>query len=105
MYKDVIKAMSGARTFGEHIRELQAILDKSPSDPQLAAAIQEIITDLMYAQARSIEKKVSSQKVRLSDSPMAKFKNVYGYCQQRAQSGEPDWMIAARKAGWTPPQT
>ena len=103
MYKDFIKAISGARTYGEHISKLQEILDKSSSDPQLVTAIGQIITELMHAQAHSIQKKTSSQKVRLADSSTSLIKQVYAYCQQRAQSGEPDWMTTARKAGWTPP--
>jgi len=105
MYNGVINAMSGARTLSEHISKLQGILDSSPSDQQLVTAIRQIIKELMHLQAHAITKRTSSQKVRLTDSQTAIFRQVYAYCQQRAKAGEPDWMIAARNAGWTPPQT
>ncbi|REE67457.1 hypothetical protein C7424_3877 [Pantoea ananatis] len=105
MYNDVIKAMSGARTLSEHISKLQNILDKSSTvDPQLIAAINLIISNLMDGQLIAIKKKEASQKVRLSDSSSDLFQKVYIYCQNKAKSGEPGWMNAARNACWTPPQ-
>jgi len=105
MYKDIIKAMSGARTLSEHISKLQAILDNSSSEPQLVTAIRDMITELTHLQQHAIKKKTSGQKVRLDATQIEICKQVYAYCNRRATSDEPDWMIAARNAGWTPPQT
>lgn len=105
MYNDVIRAMSGARTFSEHISKLQNILDKSSSeDIQLIEAIKRMITQLIDGQRVAINKKEAGQKFRLSDSSSDPFKTVFRYCQDKAKSGEPGWMNAARNAGWTPPQ-
>ncbi|KKB02651.1 hypothetical protein TN98_20585 [Pantoea anthophila] len=105
MYNDVVKAMSGARTFGEHISKLQSILDNSSFEPQLDSAIRKLIKQLMDYQQLAISQKTSSQKLRLDNTQIAICQQIYAYCQQRSASNEPAWMIAARNAGWTPPQT
>lgn len=103
MYSDVLKALSGARTYKEHITKLQSILDKNPTDPQLESAIRAALPDLMSYQAQAISKKLSAQKLCLDKSPSSLINRLYAYCQKQAVTGEPEWMVAARRAGWTPP--
>lgn len=103
MYGEVVGALSGARTFKEHITALQKILDRNPVDPILRNAITAAITELMHGQANAAKRKVSSQKLRLDNSSIRIFQQLLAYCKKHAASGEPEWMVAARHAGWTPP--
>lgn len=103
MYGEVVSALSGARTFKEHITALQKILDRNPVDPTLRAAITKVITELMHGQADAARRKISSQKLRLDNSSIKIFQQLLAYCKKHSASGDPEWMVAARNAGWTPP--
>lgn len=105
MYADVIKSMDGARTIKEHITKLQAILDVPPVDPNLESCLRAAITSLMQSQHDVAKASMASQKVRLNPTPTTVFKQLYSYCQQHATAGTPQWMVAAARAGWTPPTT
>lgn len=103
MYGDVIKSMDGARTLKEHITELQALLDKPPVDPQLASYLRVAITSLMQDQFNAAKTGQASQKVRLNQTSITVYRQLYSYCQQHFTAGTPEWEVAASQAGWTPP--
>ena len=105
MYPDVLKSMDGARTIKEHITNLQGILDLPPVDPDLASYLRVAITSLMQDQYDATNAGKASQKVRLDQTPTTIYRQLYTYCQQRVTAGTPEWMVAALKAGWTPPTT
>ncbi len=105
MYADVIKSMDGARTIEEHITKLQDILDTPPTDSQLESLLRAAITSLMQSQHSAVKAKQASVKVRMNPAPATEFKQLYNYCKQHATAGTPQWMVAARQAGWTPPTT
>lgn len=105
MYADVITSMDGARTLKEHITKLQAILDLPPVDPQLASCLRVVISSLMQDQHTAIKLSQASQKVRLNQTTTTVYKQLYSYCQQHVTTGTPQWMVAAKRAGWTPPTT
>ena len=97
--------MDGARTIKEHITKLQAILDKPPVDPQLASHIQRAISSLMQDQYVATKAGQASQKIRMNQSKVTVYRQLYSYCQQHFNAGTPEWMVAAIQAGWTPPTT
>lgn len=105
MYADVIKSMDGARTIKEHIAKLQAILDVPPVDPQLASCLRVAITSLIQDQFDAAKNGGTSQKVRLNQTTVTVYRQLYSYCQQHFTAGTPQWMVAALQAGWKPPTT
>ncbi|EJB9294191.1 hypothetical protein MXH15_001038 [Salmonella enterica] len=105
MYGDVLKFMDGARTLKEHITKLQSILDNPPVDPQLASNLRVAITSLMQDQFNAAKAGQANQKVRLNQTTVTVYRQLYSYCQQNFTAGTPEWEVAASQAGWTPPPT
>ncbi|MBN5214258.1 hypothetical protein [Serratia ureilytica] len=103
MYKDVISVMDGARTLKEHITSLQKILDKPPIDPQLITYLNASQRVLTLQQQVAIKRKLTSQKLHLNNTEFNELKQLYSYCKQHASTGQPQWVVAALNAGWTPP--
>lgn len=104
MYNDVINSMDGGRTFAEHTTRLQKMADLSPVDPQLEALLKAAITQLTRDQYQAAKVKQASQKVQLNQSAVREYQQLYSYCQQHAPAAIPQWQVAARNAGWTPPK-